>query len=140
LLLTVGCIERHFLAVVPRTNASQQTRGGIPSDAPRPTDITGAAGDLFQQAAELIEKQQFSAAIPLLHNAVILAPNEGRIHHYLGYALWKTHEWNGATAEFEKALKLDPNNPYRFVGQDLAAAAQYQPARRRRPWLRVPLV
>jgi len=112
------------LAVVPRTNASQQTRGGIPSDAPRPTDVTGAAGDLFQQAAELIEKQQFSAAIPLLQKAVILAPNEGRIHHYLGYALWKTHEWNGATAEFEKALKLDPNNPYTKYFQARIAYSQ----------------
>jgi tetratricopeptide (TPR) repeat protein len=111
---------------MPRTNAGQQSRRSIPSDAPRPADVTGAASDLFQQAADLIEKEQFSAAIPLLQKAVILAPNEGPIHHYLGYALWKTHEWNGATAEFEKALKLDPNDPYTKYFQARIAYSQNQ--------------
>lgn len=124
LLLTVGWIQSHSSVVMARTNASQQSKGGIPSAAPRPTDVAGAAGDLFQRAADLIEKEQFSAAIPLLQKAAALAPNEGRIHHYLGYALWKTHEWNDATTEFDRALKLEPNNPYTKYFQARIAYSQ----------------
>jgi len=60
----------------------------------------------------LIEKDRFAAAIPLLRQAADLDPQEARIHHYLGYALWKTRQWSAASAEFETAHKLEPGNPY----------------------------
>jgi len=72
----------------------------------------------------LIEKDRFAAAIPLLRQAADLDPEAARIHHYLGYALWKTRQWSAASAEFETALKLEPGNPYTEYFQARIAYSQ----------------
>src|SRR2546426_577004 len=71
------------------------------------------------QAAELIEKDQFSAAVERLRKAAALTPNQARVRHYLGYALWKLGQTGPATIEFERALRLDPQNTYTryFLGR-----------------------
>ena len=97
--------------------ASGKDRSQVDNSATHPTsarneDSTKRARELFRQGADLIEKDRFAAAIPLLRQAVDLDPQEARIHHYLGYALWKTRQWSAASAEFETAHKLEPGNPY----------------------------
>src|SRR6266567_3784748 len=97
--------------------ASGKDRSQVDNSATHPTsarneDSTKRARELFRQGADLIEKDRFAAAIPLLRQAADLDPQEARIHHYLGYALWKTRQWSAASAEFEAAHKLEPGNPY----------------------------
>jgi Flp pilus assembly protein TadD len=70
------------------------------------------ADELFQDAVTLIEKDQANAAISLLRKAARLDPRQARIHHYLGYALWKCGDLDSAAPEFEKALRIEPGNPY----------------------------
>lgn len=72
----------------------------------------GKVAELFKQSKDLIEKDRASDAIPLLRKALELAPREGRIHHYLGYALMNTNQYQTAQQEFETALKLEPGNVY----------------------------
>ncbi len=69
----------------------------------------------------MILKDRPAEAIPLLRRALVLAPNEGRIHHYLGYALMLTSQRPAAQKEFETALKLEPGNVYSeyFLAQTL---------------------
>ncbi len=73
---------------------------------------SGNARDLFEGAAARIRNGQYSSAVPLLHQAIALAPEVASLHHYLGYTLWKLNQWNEAAGEFEKARQLDPTNPY----------------------------
>src|SRR5690349_18593678 len=88
--------------------------GKSPADptAARNEDSAKKARELFRQGTDLIGKDRFAAAIPLLRQAAELDPEAARIHHYLGYALWKTRQWSAASAEFDRALRLEPGNPY----------------------------
>ncbi|HUY13241.1 MAG TPA: tetratricopeptide repeat protein [Terriglobia bacterium] len=67
---------------------------------------------LFGRAVILIKGKHYTEAASLLHSAVKLAPDQANFHHYLGYALWKLDHWRQAQAEFEKAHKLEPKDPY----------------------------
>ena len=86
---------------------------------PQVAPAAGAAQELFQKAIELIDQEQFLAAIPILQQVASLAPNQARVHYYLGYAFWKDRRWSAATTEFESALKLEPGNRYTkyFLGR-----------------------
>jgi tetratricopeptide (TPR) repeat protein len=94
-----------------QTGAGNPSRNqtGAPSNARR---TKPDAGELFSDASELISKDRPAEAIPLLRRALELAPNEGRIHHALGYALMQTSQRRAAQKEFETALKLEPGNVY----------------------------
>jgi tetratricopeptide (TPR) repeat protein len=93
----------------PPTRPTQRTGATVPSPASQPEP---SAVQLFQEAAAHIEKENYSAAIPLLKKALVLAPREGRIHHYLAYAYWRTDQFDAAKKEFQRALELEPNNAY----------------------------
>ena len=82
------------------------------------------------RAAALIETQKPAEAVPLLQRAVILAPNEAGIHHYLGYALWSTGKPDEAAVAFTKALELAPGNAYTmyFLGRIAASRGQSERA------------
>ncbi|HZP00882.1 MAG TPA: tetratricopeptide repeat protein [Terriglobia bacterium] len=104
-----------------------------PNSSPRTAQESSASAnpaELFTQAAELINKDRPGAAIPLLRKALQLAPREGRIHHYLGYALMKVGQQAEARKEFEEALKLEPDNPYTqyFLAQMLYSENQVDQA------------
>src|SRR5581483_9855219 len=104
-----------------------------PNSSPRTAQESSASAnpaELFTQAAELINKDRPGAAIPLLRKALKLAPREGRIHHYLGYALMKVGQQAEARKEFEEALKLEPDNPYTqyFLAQMLYSENQVDQA------------
>ncbi|MGH9452028.1 MAG: tetratricopeptide repeat protein [Terriglobia bacterium] len=76
------------------------------------TAVGATATQLFDQASALIKAGRYSDSIPLLQRAEAMAPGTASIHHYLGYALWKLNRWEAAKTEFEKARRLDPQNPY----------------------------
>jgi len=110
--------------LIPLRAADESARQSHEKVAPpgsRGNAQIGEAEQLFRQAADLIDKDRPGAAIPLLRRALELAPNEGRIHHYLGYALMKSSQLPAAQKEFEIALKLEPGDVYSeyFLAQTL---------------------
>ncbi len=101
------------------TKDASQAGERTPAAASAKADLSKTSDELFKQAAELIEKDQFSAAVERLRKAAALTPNQARVRHYLGYALWKLGQTGPATIEFERALRLDPQNTYTryFLGR-----------------------
>src|SRR3970040_851083 len=89
------------------------------------------ARELFQKASTLIEQDRIAEALPLLRQAAALQPDAGRIPHYLGYALWKQRKFTEAKAEFETALKAEPENIYTmyFLGRIAQANGNFDRAR-----------
>jgi tetratricopeptide (TPR) repeat protein len=67
----------------------------------------GKVKELVQQATALIDKDRTEEAIPLLHEAISLAPSDVQAHYFLGYALWKQSHQEAAAVEFRKVLELD---------------------------------
>jgi tetratricopeptide (TPR) repeat protein len=75
---------------------------------------------LFEQAQELMRRQQFAAAVPLLEKCVAAESGSSRFHQWLGRALGLQAAQKGITssvmsirkvrAAFEKAIELDPFN------------------------------
>lgn len=75
---------------------------------------------LFGQAQELMRRQQFAAAVPLLEKCIAAEPGNSKLHQWLGRALGLQAAQKGITsgvmsirkvrATFEKAIELDPLN------------------------------
>lgn len=75
---------------------------------------------LFGQAQELMRRQQFAAAVPLLEKCVAAEPGSSKFHQWLGRALGLQAAQKGITssmlsirkvkAAFEKAIELDALN------------------------------
>src|SRR5690242_127982 len=91
---------------------AQQSHRNIPPPGSRGPTQPGEVEDLFRQGATLIEEEKPATAVPLLRRALEFAPREGRIHHYLGYALMMDSQLPAAQKEFETALKLQPGDVY----------------------------
>ena len=75
---------------------------------------------LYNQAQELVRRQQYAAAVPLLEKCVAAEPSNSKFHQWLGRALGLQAAQNGITssvlsirkvkAELEKAIALDAKN------------------------------
>jgi tetratricopeptide (TPR) repeat protein len=75
---------------------------------------------LYRQAQELMRREQFAAAIPLLEKCVATEPGNSKFHQWLGRALGLEAARNGIVsgamsvrkvrAELESAIELDPLN------------------------------
>ncbi|MEY2562324.1 MAG: hypothetical protein QOH88_517 [Verrucomicrobiota bacterium] len=82
--------------------------------------VAEEAVTLYKQAQELMRRQQFAAAVPLLEKCVAAEPGNSRFHQWLGRALGLEAAQNGITssvlsirkvkAELEKAIELEPMN------------------------------
>lgn len=78
------------------------------------------ASALYRQAQELMRREQFAAAIPLLEKCVAGEPGNSKFHQWLGRALGLEAARNGIVsgamsirkvrAELERAIELDPLN------------------------------
>ena len=76
--------------------------------------------DVFRKAQELVRREQFAAAVPLLEKCVASEPGNSKFHQWLGRALGLQAAQNGIVsgalsvrrvkAELEKAIELDPLN------------------------------
>ncbi|HYJ04542.1 MAG TPA: tetratricopeptide repeat protein [Chthoniobacterales bacterium] len=74
----------------------------------------------FRQAQDLMRREQFAQAVPLLEKCVAAEPGSSKFHQWLGRALGLNAAQKGITssvmsvrkvkAEFEKAIELDPLN------------------------------
>jgi len=78
------------------------------------------ASALYRQAQELMRREQFAAAVPLLEKCVAAEPGSSKFHQWLGRALGLEAARNGIVSgamsvgkvrtELEKAIELDPLN------------------------------
>jgi tetratricopeptide (TPR) repeat protein len=76
--------------------------------------------DLFRKAQDLVRREQFGAAVPLLEKCVAAEPGNSKFHQWLGRALGLQAAQNGIVsgamslrrvkAELEKAIELEPLN------------------------------
>ena len=91
--------------------------------------------DVFRKAQELVRREQFAAAVPLLEKCVAAEPGNSKFHQWLGRALGLQAAQNGIVsgamsvrrvkAELEKAIELDPLNLE--ARQDLAVMYRAAP-------------
>jgi tetratricopeptide (TPR) repeat protein len=75
---------------------------------------------VFRQAQELVRREQFAAAVPLLEKCVAAEPGNSKFHQWLGRALGLQAAQNGIVsgalsvrrvkAELERAIELDSLN------------------------------
>ncbi len=89
----------------------------------------------FRKAQELVRREQFAAAVPLLEKCVAAEPGNSKFHQWLGRALGLQAAQNGIVsgalsvrrikAELEKAIELDPLNLE--ARQDLAVMYRAAP-------------
>jgi tetratricopeptide (TPR) repeat protein len=87
--------------------------------AVRPISAEDSAS-LYRQAQELMRRQQFAVAVPLLEKCVAAEQGNSKFHQWLGRAVGLEAAQNGITksvlsirkvkAELEKAIELDPVN------------------------------
>jgi tetratricopeptide (TPR) repeat protein len=85
-----------------------------------PLLVAEDAPTLFRQAQELMRRQEFGAAVPLLEKCVAADQTNSKFHQWLGRALGLQAAQNGITssllsirkvkAELEKAIALDAMN------------------------------
>src|SRR6476646_861283 len=90
---------------------------------------------LYRQAQELMRRQEFAAAVPLLEKCVAADPGNSKFHQWLGRALGLQAAQNGIVsgalsvrrvkAELEKAIELEPMNLE--ARQDLAVMYRAAP-------------
>lgn len=66
---------------------------------------------VFNQAYELMQRNQMEAAIPVMREAIGYAPNEGVAHLGLATALSAVNREPEALPEYRKACELSPRNP-----------------------------
>jgi tetratricopeptide (TPR) repeat protein len=91
--------------------------------------------DVFRKAQDLVRREQFAAAVPLLEKCVAAEPNNSKFHQWLGRALGLQAAQSGIVsgalsvrrvkAELEKAIELDPLNLE--ARQDLAVMYRAAP-------------
>jgi len=91
--------------------------------------------DDFRKAQEMVRREQFAAAVPLLEKCVAAEPGNSKFHQWLGRALGLQAAQNGIVsgalsvsrikAELEKAIDLDPLNLE--ARQDLAVMYRAAP-------------
>lgn len=66
----------------------------------------------FDRGYDLIEQQNYPAAISQLKQAASLKPNNGEIYEMLGRAYLLNKDESNAIAAFERTLKLDPSRTF----------------------------
>ena len=85
----------------------------------------------------LVDRYRLDEALPLLRQAVSIAPGNGKIHTALGKLYQRKGDLPHAQAEFEQAVALDPKSAslhfqlgqvYRRLGQKTKAAAEFAQA------------
>src|SRR4051812_26297352 len=91
--------------------------------------------DVFRKAQELVRREQYAAAVPLLEKCVAAEPGNSKFHQWLGRALGLEAAQNGIVSgalsvrkvktELEKAIDLDPLNLE--ARQDLAVMYRAAP-------------
>jgi rhomboid protease GluP len=78
----------------------------------------------FGKGQAALDHDDLNAAIPHLEKYVAARPGDIRGHALLGWALYETKRYDDAVQEFERALAINPDDPY--VEVNLAKIYAYQ--------------
>jgi len=81
-----------------------------------------AAYRLFNEAFDLMQKNELAAAIPEWREALQLNPDDARAHMFLALALTGTDQEREAVSEYRKACTLDSHQPKWFAELAVAQA------------------
>jgi tetratricopeptide (TPR) repeat protein len=104
-----------------RANTHLTQRG---SGRPAPRDPLMEAYDTVLQSPlnyetqglHALESRQVNEAIDLFRKGLALAPDDPKLHHRLGTALFMAGDAPGSVREFEEALRLSPDFPRAHFG------------------------
>ncbi len=77
------------------------------------------AYDAYQEGLRLLDGANAHAAVVALERARELEPEKGSIRETLARAYFRTGRFGAASAEFAKAVELDPVNDYAHFGLGL---------------------
>jgi len=77
-------------------------KGGIPGNV---------ADDAIRKADALEEAKDLAGAIDVLSAAIVLAPQDPRLHAIRGRLFDGQRQWAEAIQDFDSAISLDPNPP-----------------------------
>jgi len=128
-----------FLFALPA--APQQKTPKQPAAKRRTVRVEDPQQALLAQAEEAIEKKDFQRAVDALQKYLAEKPDDALAHFQLGFAYDRMTKYDEATAEYRRAIELDPKlaAAYQNLGallvkgkpaeakQLLATAAQLQP-------------
>jgi tetratricopeptide (TPR) repeat protein len=119
---TEGFAQENEMFTISRDSSSGQTfqlnlylrnpgqkKGDIYSANPMFKDVSKAAIEKFQKAAEKIAKDDAKGAIPLLDEAIALYPQFAVAYYEKGAAHLKLNETDKAMAAFVKAIEIKPD-------------------------------
>jgi len=93
------------------------------------------AYDKFDQAAEAMQKKNYTAARSAVQEAIRLYPQEGRFHEFLGEIEIVEKKPAAAVPHYEQAIRLNPNYFGSYLGGGVAQA-QGGNKQRAQEWLK----
>jgi Flp pilus assembly protein TadD len=71
---------------------------------------------LLNLATVLVDRDQLDQALPLLQQAVAIAPRDAKIREQLGRLYFRKQQWSQSQTEFEEAVSLEPDSaPLHFL-------------------------
>jgi tetratricopeptide (TPR) repeat protein len=83
-------------------------------------EISSAAAEQYNQAAQAISGGQFAEALPILDKVLQLEPNFARGYFDRGFVKEQMRDFAGAAADYGKACELDPAHTEACIGHGKA--------------------
>jgi serine/threonine protein kinase len=85
----------------------------------RLVELRGTAPIFYDEAANLLDDQEFEKALSKIDYAIEQVPNEPDYHYLRGNVLQSLFRWDEALAAYEEALRLKPKHPAASVNIEL---------------------
>ena len=85
----------------------------------RLVELRGTAPVFYDEAANLLDDQEFEKALSKIDYAIEQVPNEPDYHYLRGNVLQSLFRWDEALAAYEEALRLKPKHPAASVNIEL---------------------
>jgi serine/threonine protein kinase len=82
-------------------------------------ELRGTAPVFYDEAANLLDDQEFDEALSKIDYAIEQVPNEPDYHYLRGNVLQSLFRWEEALAAYEEALRLKPKHPAAARNLDL---------------------
>jgi serine/threonine protein kinase len=109
-------------ALLNEKRALANERRAVESEAlaeMRLVELRGTAPVFYDEAASLLDDQEFEKALSKIDYAIEQVPNEPDYHYLRGNVLQSLFRWEEALSAYEEALRLKPKHPAASVNIDL---------------------